>query len=310
MPHLGTKKCGLRALAVAFALAVGLAGNASSQDVLTKTVMVPMRDGVRMATDVSLPAKDGEALPGPFPAILSRTPYGRGGGRYFARRGYAFVSQDVRGRGGSEGTFYIYVNEGRDGYDALAWVAKQPWCNGKIGTYGGSYLSATQHAIAALHPPELKAMFATVGTANYIRDGAGRGGAFALLHNLAYALYLAGSGKEARENASVGAALAASYENLRELYWGSPFTADTSPFREAPSYDAWYADWWKHSTYDEYWKQNGYNFEERHGDYADDLAIYNVGGWYDIFKRGTLRNFTGLAHRKGPSQNDARDSAE
>ena len=295
---------GRRAISVAL-LVLPLAGGGvqlAAQRTVTTSVMVPMRDGVRLATNVVLPAKDGVALPGPFPAILSRTPYGRGGGHFFAARGYAFVSQDVRGRGDSEGTFYIYVNEGEDGYDAVKWLAEQPWCDGNIGTYGGSYLSATQHALAALNPPNLKAMFATVGTANYIRDGAGRGGAFALLHNLAYALYLAETGKEARKDARVAAAIEADALNIQQLFWESPFPPEESPFLPAPSYNAWYADWWKHSTYGEYWKQNGYNFEERYSGYADDVAIYNIGGWYDIFKRGTLRNFTGLSHRKGPTK--------
>ena len=106
--------------------------------------------------------------------------------------------QDVRGRYDSEGEFYIYVNEAVDGYDALEWVAAQSWCNGDVGTYGGSYLAATQNALAVLNPPHLRTMFVYVGTSNYVEDGTSRGGAFALLHNLAYGVRLAQWGKEAR----------------------------------------------------------------------------------------------------------------
>jgi putative CocE/NonD family hydrolase len=75
----------------------------------------------------------------------------------------------------------------------------------------------------------------------------------------------------------------------------------TSPLRWTPSYQRWYTDWRAHPTYDRYWKQNGYNFEEYYARYPD-IPICFLGGWYDIFKRGTLRNFDGLAKRKAPTK--------
>ncbi len=108
-------------------------------------IPVPMRDGVSLATTAYLP--DG---PGPFPTVLVRTAYNRVPmiGTDFARRGFAFVVQDVRGRYGSGGEWRPFVNEERDGFDTLEWLAAQPWCNGKVAMFGDSYLAATQFSAA------------------------------------------------------------------------------------------------------------------------------------------------------------------
>jgi len=271
-----------------------------AQVVIRKNGMVPMRDGVKLATDVYFPAEDGKRKEKPLPVILIRTPYNKDGkesdGTFFAKHGYIFVAQDVRGRYKSEGTFYIYTNEGPDGYDTVEWIARQPWCNGKVGTWGGSYQAATQNALAVLKPPHLRTMFVVNGTSNYVEDGAGRGGAFALLHNMVYCFRLATTGHEAEKDAKAKAALDDAYAKLPQWLWAAPLKR-TSPLRWTPSYQRWYADWRVHPKDDDYWKQNGYNFEEHHSQYPD-IPICLLGGWYDIFKRGTLRNFEGLSNRK------------
>jgi len=100
-----------------------------------------MRDGAKLSTTVYLPPGEGV-----FPTVLVRTAYNRLGmqGVEFARRGMAFVAQDCRGRYDSEGEWYPFVHEQADGEDTLAWVARQPWCNGRVGMFGDSYLAATQ----------------------------------------------------------------------------------------------------------------------------------------------------------------------
>src|SRR5438876_12196960 len=125
-----------REIAVAFVLwSAALAEPMLAQVQVTRNVMMPARDGVRLATDVYLPAASPEAPAGKrFPAILLRTPYNKTGfaaemAEHFAKHGYAVAVQDVRGRFASEGTFYVYLNEGRDGYDAVEWVAAQAWCD-------------------------------------------------------------------------------------------------------------------------------------------------------------------------------------
>jgi len=283
------------------------AGGELVQVRIRKNVMMPARDGVKLATDVYLPDGD-EIPPGPFPAILIRTPYDKAGlvetAEFFTTHGYAVVAQDVRGRFASEGAFYIYVHEGPDGFDTVEWVADQPWCNGDVGTYGGSYLAATQNALAVLQPPHLRTMFVLVGTSNYIEDGAGRGGAFALLHNMAYAFRLAYTGKSGVEDdpdggtpqqTAAGVAVNDAYNKLAGWLKAAPLKS-ASPLAWTPSYARWYADWRAHPTYDDYWKQNGYNFEEYYSQFPD-IPVCFVGGWYDIFKRGTLENFKGLADR-------------
>src|SRR5437899_2285389 len=97
-------------------------------------VMVPMRDGVRLATNVVLPEGSG-----PWPAVLTRTPYGkdRNPESGSASRQYARVVQDVRGQFKSEGKYRAWLDEPNDGYDTVEWIAKQPWSNGKVGMVGG-----------------------------------------------------------------------------------------------------------------------------------------------------------------------------
>lgn len=266
---------------------------------VAKNVMVPMRDGVRLATDIYHPARNGQEVSGAFPALLTRTPYGKGDSelaRSLAQRGYVAVVQDVRGRFDSEGTFYIYLHEGEDGYDAVEWVAEQPWSNGQVATYGGSYLASTQNALAAENPPHLEAMFIRVSTSNYFQDGAGADGAFALLHNLDYAMSLASTGKRAHAELprEEGLLQGLEEEELGDWMRAYPFRANASPLEATPNYQKWFQDWVDNPTYNEYWKQNGYSFENRYNEYPD-IPIYYLGGWYDIFLRGTINNYDGLS---------------
>lgn len=147
------------------------------------THKVAMRDGVRLATDVYLPG-DGT---GKYPVIIARTPYGKSMGGGFAavaaRRGYAFVVQDLRGRFQSEGHHaIIFGNDGwgehQDGRDTLTWVARQPWCDGKVGSWGGSALGITQNMAAPVATDELKAQFVEVAFSDYYSQAAYQGGAF------------------------------------------------------------------------------------------------------------------------------------
>lgn len=124
-----------------------------------------MRDGVKLATDIYLPATNGT-----FPVILGRTPYNKatsaGFGRDGAQRGYAVVIQDTRGRFGSEGENLPFHLDVPDGADTLAWIAKQPWCNGRIGTWGGSAGAITQFQLAAAEPARLASQYLVVGAPN------------------------------------------------------------------------------------------------------------------------------------------------
>ena len=116
---------------------------------------IPMRDGVRLNGTVYKPP----AMTEPLPVIFTLTPYIGDSyherGTYFAKNGYVFVCVDARGRGNSEGRFEPFLNEGRDGHDVVEWLAVQPWCNGKVAMWGGSYGGFDQWATLKEFPPHL-----------------------------------------------------------------------------------------------------------------------------------------------------------
>ena len=141
---------------VACAAWLGLMAHCSAETVV-ETLSVPMRDGVTLATDVY---RDRGAVTAPV--VLMRTPYDRtrqkaAAGRY-AQAGYVAVIQDCRGTHGSEGVMAPYNNEGQDGYDTIDWIGRQPWCNGRVGMVGGSYVGAVQWQAAVEKPPGLVAI--------------------------------------------------------------------------------------------------------------------------------------------------------
>ncbi len=130
--------------------------------VVDNDVAVPMSDGVVLRANVFRPAGTGR-----YPGLLMRTPYGKpnGGFQRVVRSGYAVVTQDSRGRYASEGTYIPYTVESgtpdaQDGYESVEWLARQPYCNGKVGTFGGSYNAWMQWMLARLRPPHLVAMCA------------------------------------------------------------------------------------------------------------------------------------------------------
>jgi predicted acyl esterase len=130
-----------------------------------ETVMLPMRDGVKLATDIHKPE-----VTTPLPVILGRTPYNKNGldgiGAEAIKRGYILVAQDCRGRFGSEGENLPFNLDGPDGFDTLEWIAQQPWCNGKIGTWGGSAGAITQFQMITSGTDKITAQHLTVGAPN------------------------------------------------------------------------------------------------------------------------------------------------
>ena len=144
-----------------------------------RTHNVPMTDGVTLATDVYLPQGKG-----PWPVILSRTPYSRrrGGGRHITAGGYVYVSQDMRGRFDSQGRNMPFIGCGwhdhRDGADTVAWIRAQPWCNGVVGTTGASAGGITQNLLAGTAPKGLAAQYIVVAAASLYHHATYIGGAF------------------------------------------------------------------------------------------------------------------------------------
>ena len=239
-------------------------------------VPVPMRDGVKLSTDLYLPRSEDA-----FPTVLIRTPYGNGGsdsvnkGRMLASIGYACAMQDCRGRWDSEGVFVPLFGEGEDGFDTCEWLAEQPWCNGAIGTMGGSYLGWVQWSNAVLGSDKLKCIApAIMGTNHYnmMRPG----GALLLNTALTWALETDG-----RTEQSVGD------RNWTEVFRGLPLTeAGEQSGQNVPHF----VDWVQHEEYDEYWKQ--IDVSGRITDLTMPALI--VTGWYDLFASQTLADYQAL----------------
>ena len=149
-----------------------------------REVLVPMRDGVRLALDLYFPSGPANGLP----VLLERTPYNKTNegsqAAFWTARGYVFAVQDVRGRFRSEGRFEPFLREGPDGFDTIEWLARQPWCSGKVGTIGGSYHGLVQWLAAVERPPHLTAMVVEVSPTDPQYDFPYEHGVFGLWANL------------------------------------------------------------------------------------------------------------------------------
>lgn len=264
-----------------------------------RDVMVPMRDGVRLATDVFLPAQNGQPASGRFPTILVRTPYGktteeaRLGDSAFVRQGYAVVYQDTRGRFGSEGTWHMLTDDGRDGKDICQWIGQQPWSNGRVGMMGISYVGGTQHALAMEGCPYLKTVVPIDAMSNLGHQSMRNAGAYELRF-FNWAFYGAAIGSQASKDPAKKAALDTMYAN-RRLYLNTlPIRYGTTPLKLAPEYEKYLVEAMSHGADGEFWAQNDII---DHGDRYQDIPTYLVGGWYDSWGGNTSTNFQILTRR-------------
>jgi hypothetical protein len=274
--------------------------------VIEEDVMVPMRDGVRLAADIYRPARDRGPVEEALPVLLERTPYGKGDperrerARFFTRHGYVVVLQDCRGCYGSEGILYFLAQEPKDGYDTVEWVARQPWSNGKVGTYGTSYMSWVQSALATQRPPHLSCMFPNMGGWNAYTSSVRQGGAFELRF-MAWAFWHAALNPQKELKASPWVDEALNRCDLQEWLTRMPIRQGETPLKLVPSYERWLFDIFAHGDYDDFWKQPGFAIEEFAREFAD-VPLYLCGGWYDSYTRATLECFSTLAReKKGPT---------
>jgi len=237
-------------------------------------VKVVMRDGIRLSTNIYRPDTTGR-----FPVLLMRSPYGNGGkgdkeGHFFAQRGYVVVIQDTRGRYNSEGIFNAMQPETLDGFDTQQWIGKQSWCNGRIGTIGGSYLGFTQWMPAPLGSPYLITMFTTKTFSDFYNE-AYVGGAFRILRwsSWSYSMTRPDNVDRSFLQGKTDSAyrVIPFIEQDKKLGWRIPFLRD----------------WLAHPQKDLYWKKSSV------GDRYSEIkaSIYHVGGWFDSFQQGTLDNF-------------------
>ena len=245
-------------------------------------VMVPMRDGVHLSTDIYRPDRDGS-----FPVILVRDPYTNGSGavsqgRFWASRGYVFLHQDVRGRHDSEGGWYPFTNEGPDGHDSLEWAGTQPWSNGRVAMSGGSYLGFVQWQAAAFGSPFLKALVPMFSPLNIYGDTY-KGGAFEVTRIAWFSLMAGRTNQTARYN-------------WEKILWHLPLAT----MNQAAGHE--FLPFWqnmiRHPSYDPYWKV--LDLEEE----LDQIGApaLNIGGWFDIFLQSTFSAYSGLTARGRTTQ--------
>jgi len=284
-------------------------GSHQQYDALIESnVMVPMRDGVKLAADLYFPASGKSRAVGGFPVILERTPYGKGSsrnvlkGKYLARRGYVCAIQDVRGRFDSEGDFYAFAKEAHDGYDTVEWLGTQRWSTGKVGTMGDSYGGSDQSALATLAPRHLSTMIVAVGASNYYHSSMRHNGALELRFHV-YVFRMAITSKEAAADPNLKKALIKAYtEEMPEILRRAPLKKGATILRRLPSYEQWALDILTHGDYDSYWKEHrGYAISEYYREHADLPTLY-LGGWYDSYARNTCESFVKLRKLKKSPQ--------
>jgi uncharacterized protein len=257
------------------------APTAASKTLSAFGIAVTMRDGIRLSTNIFRPS-----APGKYPTVLLRTPYGKGDAittayQSFVNHGYAVVVQDVRGRYRSGGAFEPINQEVNDSDDTLNWIARQPWSDGGVGMYGGSYLGITQWKAALSQNPHLKAIFPYVAGDDDYRDRFySSGGAMKIGHRL---LWL-------EENMRAYGFKAPDFSNYVQAL--PVRTADVSSTGHHLA--VWHTVA-NHPTYDDFWKS--VSVREHLKDIH--IPVYSVGGWYDNYVESDLDAFT-IHHKVNP----------
>ena len=270
--------------------------------VITVETNVPcaMRDGTVLRADVYRPEGD-EALP----VLLLRTPYGKSNGMtityahpaWYAARGYIVVVQDTRGRWASDGEFMPFLNETEDGVDTIAWASRLPGSTGQVGTYGFSYAGATQLLPARERPEGLAAAVPAMTGSQYYEGWTYTGGALNLSFAATWATDLATGMARRRKDAAEIVRLGQAFQQARGAMAALPLNAYPPLDRvSAP----WFFDWLDHPTYDEYWRRWSID-----ADYSKvTVPALHIAGWWDVFLRGTVKNYVGM--RAGAGSAEAR----
>ncbi len=271
--------------------------------VVEHDVLVPMRDGVKLSTDIYRPAVKGVVLTEKVPTILQRTPYDKEGkgdiaiGHFFAARGYAVVIQDTRGRFKSEGVWHMLTDDGPDGADICEWIGKQSWSNNKIGMIGTSYVGGTQHAAALLKVPNLVTVIPVDAMSNMGYQSMRNAGAFELRF-WNWIFTRAAEGSRQVRDPQMKLVLEELADNRLHYLLNLPTRTGMTPLKFAPEYEAWLVEAMKHGGNDEFWAQN--NIID-HPDQYKDMPVFLVGGWYDSWDGNTSSNFKALSKTiKGP----------
>lgn len=244
-------------------------------------VRIPLRDGICLHAILYLPKKN----PTPAPAIFTLTPYigqkYHDEALYFAAHGYPFLAVDVRGRGNSEGVFRPFINEAKDGFDVVAWLARQPYCNGKVAMWGGSYMAYDQWTTATEFPPHLATIVPVappyIGIDVPIRNG--------ISPTYTMQWLTAVSGRTSQTDLLSG----------QGLFWGNRFREwleSGTPFKELDTFlgnpSPVFQEWVAHPQQDDYWDRCNPTAAQ----YAKlSIPILTITGIYDGDQPGALMHY-------------------
>lgn len=245
-------------------------------------VMVPMRDGIRLATDVYLPTGAGDSR-GRVPVVIARVPYDKRGEVSFLPpiagllndRGLALVAQDVRGKFCSEGIAVPIAQELTDGADTIDWIVRQSWCDGRVVPFGDSYGGFTAWAAAASGHPAVAAVCPRVTTLAIARDWMYRGGVFRLQLIAGWAAF-AWSGSDL-----ANLELDWSVRPLREL------VQRALPGRSSPL-----EDWRRRPATESAWVDVAAPPSALARQVRAPVLL--SGGWWDVFQRGLIEDWIAL----------------
>lgn len=255
-------------------------------------VGVRMRDGVSLATDIYRPDTEGK-----FPVILVRTPYKKEmaelQARYYARRGYVFAVQDTRGRFASPGVWEPFVNESRDGYDAIEWLAVQPWSTGKVGMIGASYLGWVQWWAASQRPPHLATIVPNVSPPDPFFNVPYEYGVFFLLGAIWWADVVDSAATADLSGAAMSKIGEKKYSKLlRSL---PVIELDKAVLGKVNPY---WRKWIEHPNNDAYWERA--NFLDRLKDLR--IPVFHQSGWFDGDGIGTKLNYLRMISHEHSNQ--------
>lgn len=263
---------------------------------LERGVACRLADGTTLVSDHYYPAGGG-----PWPTLLMRQPYGRDIAStvvyahpvWFARHGYHVVIQDVRGRGGSEGEFYPFRNEARDGAETIAWLRGHAACNGRIGMYGFSYQGATQLLAAAEQPAGLACIAPHMAAADLYHGWFYHHGALRLSSTLGWGIQMLREDARRLGLREASSALEAAWRDVRSQPQYAPYAQ--LPAISDSALPGYVRDWMTHREAGSYWS------EQDIGEKLDRICIpaLHVAGWFDTYLEGSIAGYLALREHAG-----------
>ena len=247
------------------------------QNSSVKSIMIPARDGILLATDLYFPSKESAS----YPIILIRTPYNKellkDYGDYYSMQGYVTAIQDVRGKYASKGDWIPYISEGKDGYDVIEWLANQKWSNGKVGMVGGSYSGSVQLAAAIEQPPHLTTIIPNITPATPFNNTPYENGVFTLGSNFRWTDIVSGDISGMEMNTKFQEVFRKNWYNelnyLPVISLENKFSVKNVGF---------WSDWIKNEPGARYFESIDYlkNIENIK------IPVFVQSGWFDVANRG------------------------